>query len=72
VSKGEELMKVLLKHAKKGNPKLLDIILTRLDGKVPDRLFTTETNPLSEVDEAKLNRIINAGEPPKEEDQDDD
>lgn len=61
--KYKELMDKLYEQASEGSPKLMQLIFDRIDGKVPDRVITTDTGPLSDIDEDKLDKIINAGKP---------
>ncbi len=59
--KYKELIEKLFEEATDGNAKLMQLIFDRIDGKLADRVISTDTGPLEDIDEAKLDAIINAG-----------
>lgn len=65
---GEEIMKELLKHAKKGSPKLMQLIMNRIDGKLLDKVLQIDAyTPLKQATEEDIQKALKAAKEAEEE-----
>lgn len=58
---GEEIMRELLRYARKGSPKLFELIMNRIDGKQLEKVLQLDAyTPLKQASEADIKKALKA------------